>query len=162
MNKVWLWYKNYSHSWLDFIWTAAVIVVCFTVLDRYWPVEIASQDRTVYASIATIAGTLLGFAITAISVLIAFWGGEDFEWLRKHPDYARLFGDFKRAVLLFGSTTMLSVVALLISETNEEVRGQVLLGLVLWLSLLSGVTLLHAVRILWLAIRVHSMASRDL
>ena len=34
---------------------------------------------------------------------------------------------------------MLSVVALLISETNEEVRGQVLLGLVLWLSLLSGV-----------------------
>lgn len=162
MSKMWNWYKTYSHKWFDVMWTAAVVVLCFTVLRPYWPVDTASQDTAIFASIATIAGTLLGFSITSISVLIVFLGGDEFDWLRNRPDYEQLFADFKRAVFLFGLTTVAAVIALLINDQGEAFRSMALLGFVLWLSLLSGITLVHAMRILSLAIKAHSMVSKNL
>lgn len=152
----------HRHSSVDFLGTVAIVVLAFTILRGYWPVEEAARDPVVFASIATIAGTLLGFAVTAISVLIAFLGGDEFEWLRSNPDYDTLFGDFKKATILFGITTILALVSLLlVNDKNTELRAIVLLAVTLWLTLMAGVTLAHALRILWLAIKAHSMAARD-
>lgn len=157
---MWGFYKQ-SHRLIDAIWTTGLTVVVFTIFRSYWPVEAASQDTAVYGAIATIAGALLGFAITAISVQIAFLNGPEFSELRSNPDYIQLFADFKLAIILFGVTTIVALVALLINEKDAQLRGFVMLSLTLWLTFLSGVTMAHALRILWLAIRAHSNANRD-
>jgi len=115
----------------------------------------------VYATIATISGALLGFAITSISVQLAFLGGNEFEAVRKNPEYLRLFSDFKWAIFLFGITTLVALVGLMFKNPEEEITGLVLLSTMLWFSILSAAKLAHALRILWLAAGAHGMASRD-
>ena len=160
MKTVWEGYKDY-HRLIDLLWVTTVVTLSFTVLKDHWPLERAASDTTVYASIATIAGALLGFAITSISVLIAFLGGDEFKWLREDPEYESLFKDFKEAIILFSVTTVVSLVALLLNDKDSETRNFVMLGAALWLALLSSITLMHAMRILWLAIKAHGVASRD-
>jgi len=115
---------------------------------------------TLFATIAGLSGTLLGFAITSIAILIGLFQSPEFGPLRKNSAYGSLFSDYKFAIVLLAATTLFALGAAVAAAARfcSPIILGVALGMVAW----SSVTMFHAVEILWLAIRTHVRAEQDL
>ena len=119
----------------------------------------AAKSVTLYAAIAGLSGTLLGFAITSMAILIGLFQSPEFGPLRRNTDYGSLFKDYKLAIVLLAVTTLFALGATIAaaSRIHTPVILAVALGLVGW----SSLTMAHAIEILWLAIKTHVKAEQD-
>jgi len=105
------------------------------VLDTVLP-----QDRgAFYGAIAAVFGSLLGFAITAASVVVALSGSDGLRPVRESPYYRDLWDVFVSAMQVLGIATVVSLGALLLD------RGPALNYLVLYA--VAFVTLLSTLRV---------------
>ena len=121
--------------------------------------DAAKKSVTLFAAIAGLAGTLLGFAITSLAILIGLFQSPEFGPLRKNDNYGSLFDDYKFAILLLATTTLFALGATVAAAAH--IYSPIILGATLGLVGWSSVTMAHAVEILWLAIKTHASAEQD-
>ncbi|HUX86947.1 MAG TPA: hypothetical protein VMW65_08090 [Chloroflexota bacterium] len=80
-------------------------------------------DRTViYATIASVAGVLLGFTITAVSILITIVDSPKFRVVREAGHVDQLWAIFFQAIWAFGAATVLAILGLLFDRENDPNR----------------------------------------
>lgn len=80
---------------------------------REW---ISANKREIYPLVATIAGTLLGFVITGVSIIIAFSGSEKLALLRKSPHFKTMFTIYFSTMKLLAITTIIAVSGIVVDD----------------------------------------------
>ena len=156
---MWKAYQHNHHA-VDFVVVCAVSAALIVV----WELGLlggksAATSVILFATVAGLSGTLLGFAITSIAILIGLFQSPEFGPLRKGEDYAAIFSDYKLAIALLAATTLFSLGATIAAAA--QIHSSIVLGITLALVAWSSITIAHAVDILWLAIRVHAKAEQD-
>lgn len=73
----------------------------------------------IYGTLATIFATLLGFSITAISIVLSFMSDEKFEIIRRSSHYSDLWKVFTSSIRAFSSATIISMLALVIDKNDS-------------------------------------------
>lgn len=68
----------------------------------------------IYSVLASLSGTLFGFAITAVSIILSFVNRKRFERLRAASSYPQLWEFFMSAIYWLGILTLASVVGLIV------------------------------------------------
>ena len=119
----------------------------------------AMRSVTLFATIAGLSGTLLGFAITSLALLIGLLQSPEFGPLRRNKDYGSLFTDYKLAIVVLAVTTLFALGATVAAAAR--VYSTVVVGIVFGLAGWSSVTMAHAGEILWRAITAHVGAEQD-
>ena len=74
-----------------------------------------------YSSVASIAATLLGFVLTAFSIVIAFASDGRFAFLKREGHLPSIYDSFFVAVASLGLTTIVSIGGLLIDNDRQPV-----------------------------------------
>ena len=157
--KAWKAYLHH-HRTVDFsaVCLLSAVLIGAWELDRLAG-ESAAKSVTLYAAIAGLSGTLLGFAITSMAILIGLFQSPEFGPLRRNTDYGALFKDYKLAIVLLAITTLFAIGATV--ATVAKIYTPVILGVALGLVGWSSLTMAHAMEILWLAIKTHVNAEQD-
>jgi hypothetical protein len=75
--------------------------------------------KEVYAAIATIFGALLGFTITAISIVIVFVNSERLELLKKSKHYRTLYNVFLVTIKYLAFTTIIALISLILDRDTR-------------------------------------------
>jgi hypothetical protein len=89
-----------------------------TVID-----DVLKGNRSaVYGTFATIFGSLLGFVITAVSIVLGFSTSERLAIVRQSKHYPALWRSFTHTIRILGLTTVVSVVALIVDRDSKPVR----------------------------------------
>jgi hypothetical protein len=76
----------------------------------------------VYGALATIFGSLLGFTITAVSILVSFAPTDAFHLLSKSDHYPTLWKTYKAGIRWLAASTVATIVALVIDRDTHPVR----------------------------------------
>ena len=151
---------RHNHRFIDFAiaFTASVALIVAWELDLVGG-EPATRNITLFATVAGISGTLLGFAITSIAILIGLFQAPEFGPLRRSDNYGSIFADYKFAIVLLAATTLLALGATFAAAAH--VYSSIILVIVFAMVGWSSVTMAHAGEILWLAIKTHARAEQD-
>lgn len=81
------------------------------------------ERQTVYSALASTAGALLGFTITALAILIALPSSETVQALRRYAGWRTLFELLIAAIVLLGVMLVLSLVAL-VADVGAQAREE--------------------------------------
>ncbi len=103
----------------------------------------------IYGTLASIFGSLLGFAITALSVVLGFSSSERLKILRVSKYYKQLWDVFTSGIRVLGFTTILWLLALFFDR--EAAPKPFLLVLCLAISFLA---ILRLARCVWVLERI--------
>jgi hypothetical protein len=78
-----------------------------------------STRSAIYISVAATSGALLGFVITALSVLLALPSGRRLGFLRGSKAWPKFPGVFVRAAWVLGAATVVSTAAIVIDDNAK-------------------------------------------
>jgi hypothetical protein len=121
MRRIFAALKDWRESHLllaDVILSMAIVTIGLSVAlanataDELLEVLNGSRSAT-YSAIASIAGSLLGFIITAVSIIAAFGASPKFDLLRKSSQYQAIFQVYFSTIHWLALTTGLALVGLL-------------------------------------------------
>jgi hypothetical protein len=107
---------------------------------------LSSNRAAVYTAIASILGALLGFVMTAISIVLAFSAMERLEVLRQSPHYKTLWSVFTQTTWLLAAATGCALAALVFDRESAPCR--IALYLCALTALLSAVRIARCVWVL--------------
>lgn len=93
----------------------------------------------VYSTLASVTGALLGFVLTAVSIVLGFSSMRQMAVLRESPHYKTLYRIYFEATAFLSGTTVSALVALVLDRDRDPVP--------LWLYLTLTFTLLSMVRV---------------
>jgi hypothetical protein len=104
-----------------------VLAVAFVVVDRTCLASkidaVLLQNRSsVYGTLAGIFGSLLGFVITAASILLTFASAPSLKLLRDSPHYATLWRTYKSGIRAMALATVAAVAALVLDRDTSPSR----------------------------------------
>lgn len=112
--------------------------------------DIVKNNRSsIYGTLASLSGSLLGFVIATQSIVLGFSGSERLEILRNSKYYEQLWKVFTSSIRVLGSTTFLWLVALFF---DRETSPRPLL-LIFCLSV-TFLALLRLTRCVWVLERI--------
>lgn len=81
--------------------------------------EVLGEGRgDIYGALASIFGSLFGFAITAASIVLGFSGSERLAVLRESPYYDDLWDTFLSTIKWLGLATAVALVALVLDRSE--------------------------------------------
>lgn len=100
----------------------------------------------IYGALASIFGSLLGFVITAVTVVIAFASDDRLAIIKESTQYQTLWKVFFAAIRALGAATLVALLALVFDHDSSPVYR--LLYLILFVSLLSTVRIARCVWVL--------------
>lgn len=84
--------------------------------------EFTHENRTdIYITTAGIAGTLLGFSITAVSLILTFISADRLAILRGSSAYQSLWKTFFQTIRVLGLLTITSLVCLIVDKDSAPV-----------------------------------------
>lgn len=83
----------------------------------------------IYGTMASISGSLLGFVITAMSIVLGFSSSERLTLLKKSDHYPQLWAVFTSTIKWLGATTILWLVALVL-DTDSSPKPMLLIACV--------------------------------
>lgn len=118
------------HFWnVHFLGVEFAISVIISVIFTIWVVwfrgstevdSILNGNRSaVYGALASIFGSLLGFVITALSVIIGYSTNEKFEFLRKSKHYPTLWKVLLQTIKALSVATIFMIVGLVFDRDNS-------------------------------------------
>lgn len=82
--------------------------------------SILKENRSaVYGALAGISGTLLGFVITALSIIIGYSASEKFEFLKKSKHYATLWEVLIKTIRALSLATIAMIIGLIFDRDNS-------------------------------------------
>ena len=73
----------------------------------------------VYGALASICGSLLGFVITALSIIIGYSTNEKFEFLRKSKHYSTLWKVLLSTIRSLSASTIIMVISLVFDRDGS-------------------------------------------
>lgn len=116
------WARNFLFA--EFI-LAAAIAVAFSVWSyRFGGLEVVSETikdnrAAVYGALASILGSLLGFAITAESIVLGLSGSPELSLIRDSDHYATLWKVFISAIRSLSLATAIAIVGLILDRESH-------------------------------------------
>jgi hypothetical protein len=111
-----------------------------------------SNRGAIYSALASLFGSLLGFAITAMSIVMGFISSDRLTIIRRSAHYKDLWAVFTSAIRFLGVTTIASLVGLIFDR--EGVQRPYLFVICISLSFLCA---LRVARCLWVLERIVSV-----
>jgi hypothetical protein len=111
-----------------------------------------ANRSAVYGTLASIFGSLLGFVITALSIIIGYSTSEKFAFLRKSKHYPTLWNVFVSTIEALSVTTIMMVAGLVFDHDISP--NHLILSLCVFTFLLSLLRLISCVWVLKLVIRI--------
>lgn len=133
--------KNFIYRWR--FWLAVGITVALALIDwKYYGLKLVSNNldsvrKETYSAIATIFGALLGFVITAFSIIASLSGSKVMGRLHKTGSDAELFDGIVRITGVIGLATVLFLAAIFV-DTEAHPRliyEYTLFGVSVWAAL---------------------------
>ncbi len=146
----------YPKFWRQhFLTVEMVIAVVMTAILLFWSREggalvldaiVKGSRGTIYGTLASIFGSLLGFAITALSVVLGFSASERLNVVRQSSYYPQLWAVFTSAIRTLGFATCGWLIALFF---DRDSKGRPLILVVcLGISFLASLRLARCVWVL--------------
>jgi hypothetical protein len=137
--------KNFLAAELLISIVAAAIIFWLAISHRFDVLWYMSGNRSaIYTSLTAVLGTLLGFVITGVSVILAFSESEKLQLLKKSPYYGDIFKIFTSAAkfLALGAVTAFAGLILDRDSAPQPPIGYVMI----WLLIIS---MLRLYRCIW-------------
>lgn len=107
--------------------------------------EVLKDNRSsVYSALASVFGALLGFVLTAVSVVFGFSSMPRFKLLRESPHYRTLYNVYLNTTWILALATVMSLVALVI---DRDVRPHLVIMYAVFL--LGSVATVRIARCVW-------------
>lgn len=121
----------YPHWWRKNFLKVELAFSCFVsiVLIIWWKYEngdralldIVNANRSqIYSTLASIFGSLLGFVITALSVVLGFSSSEKLSVIRNSVNYRQLWDVFTSTTRILGFTTLSWLAALFLDREKLQ------------------------------------------
>ena len=107
-----------------------------------------------YSSAASVAGSLLGFVISAVSIILVF--GQHLSFLKASGHYSTIFDVFYQAIIWLAAATVWAFVGLFV-DSGGNVQFWALYGMI-WLLILSC---FRVGRCVWILRRVTTLAIKQ-
>ena len=98
-----------------------------------------------YRTIASIAGTLLGFSLAAVSLILSFSSSPRLALLQGSSHYPVLWKTFIQATKCLGALTITSLICLAVDKDNYPI-----VWLVVPLCLFLGLSTVRLIRVIWI------------
>jgi hypothetical protein len=77
---------------------------------------LSGNRQTLYGTLAALFGSLLGFTITAVSIVLGFAASEKLEIVKKSKHYMDLWDIFKSAIKALGFATIFALLGLVFDK----------------------------------------------
>ena len=92
--------------------------------DRAFIVRFFSGNReAIYTALVALFGSLLGFSITAVSIVLGYANSEKLEIVRMSDHYMDLWNTFKSAILVLGMATMTTLLGLIFDTDISPINS---------------------------------------
>lgn len=131
------------------------LIIFFTVwffsFDGASYVDVLMQDNrgNIYRTTATIAGALLGFSITATSIVLGFSSKEGLTLVRGSAHYPTLWKTFFQTIWRLGALTVTALICLIWDKNSSPVSW-----LVIPFLLFVGLSIVRVARTIWMLERL--------
>jgi hypothetical protein len=142
-----------------FLFVELFIAIALTAILVVWSVRwgghqvllnlVKGNRAAIYGTVATLFGSLLGFSITAMSIVLGFTTSERLALLRSSSHYKDLWAVFTSAIRVLGITTVLALIGLIFDR--EAVQRPYIFVVCVGLSTLC---ILRMARCLWVLERI--------
>lgn len=109
-----------------FLLAELIISIIFTIgiialVHFLWSQEslkswVITNTDTIYPLIATIGGTLLGFVITGVSIILAFSESEKLRLLKRSKQYKTIFTIYFSTIKYLAITTIIAIIGLVVND----------------------------------------------
>lgn len=110
---------------------------------------VKGNRATIYGALASLFGSLLGFSITAMSIILGFTTSGRLALLRSSSHYKDLWAVFTSAIRFLGITTVLALIGLIFDREAVQ-RPYIFIACVG----LSALCILRMARCLWVLERI--------
>lgn len=144
---------------VEFVISLAATILAIVLTERgeglSFFLKASEQSRgTVFAALSAVFGSTLGFAITALSIIIGYAENQKLILLKKSPYYHQLWGIFTSAIKALALATLVTLLGLLFN--GQDAPSRVIVFGSFFLSLLS---LFRTWRVLWVLERIVRIVS---
>jgi len=78
----------------------------------------AGNRVALYGALVALFGSLLGFSITAVSIVLGYANSDKLEIVRESAHYADLWNTFKSAIKVLAFATVTSLIGLILDRDN--------------------------------------------
>lgn len=120
------WWASHYYGWVEL----TVLVVIAAALIYAWRAQsgdkigwvLTGNRSAVYALIGSISGALLGFVITALSIVLTIGADRRIAILQKSGQLRAIYHIFTGAIAPFAAATIVSVVAVLVDRDASQTR----------------------------------------
>ena len=155
------WARHFLVAEIALTVATAVAIAAWGTWWGGWPAVSAALDQNrgaFYGTVASLAGSLLGFTIAALAIALGALDSRRLVPLRRSHLVPTLINTFTAATVCLGLTTLVALVGLLVDRDGTP-RPIVFYGVVLGL-LTSGVTLARSVWALQALVRITTAPSK--
>jgi hypothetical protein len=156
------WSENFlwAEFWLAVTVTAAFIIWTFYCGGQEIIAEVIRGNRSaVYGALASVFGSLLGFAITAESIVLGLSGSERLQIIRQSKHYTTLWRVFTSAIRALGLATAVALIGLVIDRDNHPIW--LCLVLTVFATVLAFLRLLRCIWVLENIVALVSASSQE-
>lgn len=106
---------------VEFLISGVICLLSILLMNYVWSSQainkwIFSNKDEIYPLVATIAGTLLGFVITGVSILIAFSESERLKLLKQASQFKTIFTIYFSTMKFLAMTTIVAVSGIVIDD----------------------------------------------
>jgi hypothetical protein len=111
--------KSQWERWYPLLWGIASFA-CYWILDQKYNLTFPNSLSDIFATSTTLSGIIVGFLITAKSILFSINETHIVKRLKKRQLYSKLINYFMFAIKCSFLLSMVSIVGLFIDFTNPE------------------------------------------
>jgi len=151
------WKRNFMNVELGIsIIISIIILLLLPFLVAPTPMEtwILSIKNSLYPVVATISGTLVGFVITGVSILVAFSESDKLRLLKKTKQFKNIFRVYFRALYYLAITTLISILGI-VMDSNFIIP-------LFWLLVISSaISVFGLYRCIWVLERVVGIVHKE-
>jgi len=164
LNRFCVWWRKHS-KYTDFGLSVVLVILLIvwaeTLSGNKTLAEILKGNRGyVYGSFATIAASLLGFIITAMSIILTQFESDRLKMLREDRDATKQMWDiFHSTTRTLGISALASLAALIVDTDSFPLR--LLLYASVWTSALAALRVVRCIQILELIVAIFSKPVRS-
>lgn len=147
------WWRKY------FLFVELLIAIALTAMLVIWSARwgghqvlldlVKGNRAAIYGALASLFGSMLGFSITAMSIILGFTTSERLALLRSSSHYRDLWAVFTSAIRVLGTTTVLALIGLIFDREAVQ-RPYIFVTCVG----LSALCILRMARCLWVLERI--------
>lgn len=132
--------KKYKRHFLfaDLIFSIVISILIIYFINSRWSYDVINiwiftNKGDLYPLLATIGGTLLGFVITGVSIIIAFSESEKLRLLKHSNQYQTIFDIYFSTIKYLAITTGVTIFGLITSDK----WAVIILYLIIWSTTIS-------------------------